>query len=209
MSFPKKHLFENEELIMERRPHPMTLFPPILLFIGAGVVALVLALVFDLSGRAADIAIWAPVVVMLLAVLWLAQRWVKWSTTRLVLTTDRLIYRSGVLTKTGREIPLERINDISSSQSVWERITRSGDLMIESGGEHGQQRFSNMSNPFVIQSLVYKQIERAQARDMDRVAGRRQLSVPEQIEKLDQLRQQGVITQSEFDAKKSQLLEKM
>jgi uncharacterized membrane protein YdbT with pleckstrin-like domain len=209
MSFPKKHLFENEELVMERRPHPMTLFAPIALFIVAGVVALVLALAFDLTGRMRDVATWAPIAVMIASVLWLGQRWVKWSTTRLVLTTDRLIYRSGVFTKTGREIPLERINDISSSQTVWERITRSGDLMIESGGEHGQQRFSNMNNPFLIQSTVYKQIERAQARDMDRVAGRRQLSVPEQIEKLDQLRQQGVITQSEFDAKKSQLLEKM
>jgi uncharacterized membrane protein YdbT with pleckstrin-like domain len=209
MSFPKKHLFENEELIMERRPHPMTLFAPILLFIAAGVIGLVVNLTTELTGTAADIATWAPVAVMLIAVLWLGERWVKWSTTRLVLTTDRLIYRSGVLSKTGREIPLERINDISSSQSLWERMTRSGDLMIESGGENGQQRFSNMSNPFEIQSKVYQQIERAQARDMDRVAGRRQLSIPEQIEKLDQLRQQGVLSQSEFDAKKSQLLEKM
>jgi uncharacterized membrane protein YdbT with pleckstrin-like domain len=209
MAFPKKHLFENEELVLERRPHPISLIPPILVFIAAGVIALVLALAFELSGTSGDFATWVPIGVMLLSVLWLGQRWIKWSSTRLVLTTDRLIYRSGVFTKTGREIPLERINDISSSQTVWERVLRSGDLMIESGGEHGQQRFSNMLNPFQIQSLVYKQIERAQARDMDRVAGRRQLSVPEQIEKLDQLRQQGVLTQSEFDAKKSQLLEKM
>ena len=41
---------------------------------------------------------------------------------------------------------------------------------------------------------------------MDRMAGRRQLSMPEQIEKLDELRQKGVLSQAEFDAKKSQLL---
>jgi hypothetical protein len=44
---------------------------------------------------------------------------------------------------------------------------------------------------------------------MDRMAGRRQLSVPEQIEKLDELRQKGVISQAEFDAKKAQLLRQM
>ncbi len=209
MSFPKKHLFENEELVMERRPHPITLFAPLILFVGAGIAALVLAIGFDFGGTANDLATWLPVAIMFLALLWLAQRWIQWSTTRLVLTTDRLIYRSGVFTKTGREIPLERINDISSSQTVWERITRSGDLMVESGGENGQQRFHNMQNPFNIQGVIYRQIERAQARDMDRVAGRRQLSVPEQIEKLDALRQQGVLTQAEFDAKKTQLLEQM
>lgn len=209
MPFPKKHLFENEELVMERRPHPITLFAPLLLFVAAGIAALVLAVGFDFAGNANVIATWVPVGIMFLALAWLAQRWIVWSTSRLVLTTDRLIFRAGVFTKTGREIPLERINDISSSQTLWERITRAGDLMIESGGEHGQQRFHNMSNPFHIQSMIYRQIERTQARDMDRVAGRRQLTVPEQIEKLEALRQQGILTQAEFDAKKSQLLEQM
>ena len=36
-----------------------------------------------------------------------------------------------------------------------------------------------------------------------------ELSVPEQLEKLDELRQKGVISQAEFDAKKTQLLDRM
>ena len=43
----------------------------------------------------------------------------------------------------------------------------------------------------------------------NRMAGRRELSVPQQLEKLDELRQRGVISQAEFDAKKSQLLDRM
>jgi hypothetical protein len=34
-------------------------------------------------------------------------------------------------------------------------------------------------------------------------------SIPDQIARLDQLRQQGVLTQAEFDAKKQQLLDRM
>ena len=41
------------------------------------------------------------------------------------------------------------------------------------------------------------------------MAGRRELSIPEQIEKLDELRQRGVITREEFEAKKAQLLDRM
>jgi hypothetical protein len=52
-------------------------------------------------------------------------------------------------------------------------------------------------------------MEALQARDADRIAGRRELSIPEQIEKLDELRQRGVISQGEFDAKKAQLLDRM
>lgn len=209
MGFPKKHLSENEEIVLERKPHPITMFLPIFALVLAGISAIVVQLAFDLNGTVQTIATWAPLAFILVAIVWLFVRWVQWTTTHLVLTTDRLIYRYGVFSKHGREIPLERINDISSSQTIWERMTRSGDLLIESGGENGQQRFANMKNPFEIQNYVYKQIERTQARDLDRVAGRRQLSVPEQIEKLDALRQQGVLTQAEFDAKKTQLLEQI
>ena len=113
------------------------------------------------------------------------------------------------MAKRGKEIPLERINDISFNQSVFERLIGAGDLLIESGGEQGQQRFSDINHPFDVQNEIYRQIERSQARDMDRMAGRRQLSIPEQIEKLDELRQKGVLSQAEFDAKKTQLLEQI
>jgi Short C-terminal domain len=53
------------------------------------------------------------------------------------------------------------------------------------------------------------EVERSKARDLDRAAGARTLSVPEQIEKLADLVTKGVVTQAEFDAKKSQLLDKM
>jgi hypothetical protein len=88
-------------------------------------------------------------------------------------------------------------------------VTGSGDLVIESGGEDGRAVFANMSRPAEIQREVYRQMERNQARDMDRMAGSRPLSIPEQLEKLDDLRQRGVVTQAEFDAKKQQLLDQM
>ena len=124
-------------------------------------------------------------------------------------TNRRLIYRYGVVAKHGREIPLDRVNDITFRQSIFERMIGAGDLMIESGGERGQERFANISRPSKVQNVIYREIERAQARDADRMAGRRELSVPEQLEKLDELRQRGVISQAEFDQKKTQLLDRM
>ena len=95
----------------------------------------------------------------------------------------------------------------------WDTVTqsmlRSGDLLIESGGERGQQAFSNIRRPANVRNEIYRQMEAAQARDHDRIAGRRELSIPEQLEKLDDLRTRGVISQAEFDAKKTQLLDRM
>jgi predicted Zn-dependent peptidase len=52
-------------------------------------------------------------------------------------------------------------------------------------------------------------MEQNENRKFDRISGTRQDSIPDQIAQLEQLRQQGVLTQAEFDAKKQQLLERM
>ncbi len=206
MGFPRKYLHEGEEIVLDRRPHKITLAVPALVGFVACVALIVRALALDGDGIVAIIATWLPVAVVLFAGFWFVTRWMLWRTTHFVLTTDRLIYRSGVMSKNGREIPLERINDISFNQTIWERMIRAGDLLVESGGEHGQQRFSNVKDPFDVQNQIYRQLERSQARDMDRMAGRQSLSAPEQIEKLHQLHVQGILTLAEFEAKKTQLL---
>jgi uncharacterized membrane protein YdbT with pleckstrin-like domain len=141
---------------------------------------------------------------------WCGLTYAKWVTTNFVITTDRLIYRHGVLSKHGIEIPLERVNTVFFSQSILERIVGSGDLVIESAGELGRQDFSNVRKPSAVQNEIHKQMEANENRKFDRVnAAPAAESIPDQISKLDQLRQQGVLTQAEFDAKKQQLLDRM
>jgi uncharacterized membrane protein YdbT with pleckstrin-like domain len=197
-------LNDGEEVVLDLRPHWWFFVGPL--------VAVVLTLVAVAAVAVLDLPDWlflGLLGLLLLNALWLAFRLARWTTTNFVVTTDRLIYRSGVVSKQGKEIPLERLNDISFHQSVLERILGAGDLMIESGGERGQQMFSDIRRPAHVQNEIYRQIELSQGRDADRMAGRRELSIPEQIDKLDELRQRGVISQAEFEAKKSQLLDRM
>lgn len=210
MAFPRKFLNENEDIILERHPHVWALMGPASLLI-VGIAGGVAAAQLLNPGRGDwnGYISWATLVVPVLALLWLLKKLIVWRSTNFVVTTDRLIYRHGVIAKKGMEIPLERINNISSNQSFFERVIGAGDLLIESGGENGQQRFTDVKKPFVVQNLIYKEIERTKARDMDRMAGRRELSIPEQIEKLAELAEKGVLSPAEFEAKKAQLLEKL
>ena len=87
-----------------------------------------------------------------------------------------------------------------------------GDLVIESAGERGRQDFSNVRKPSAVQNEIYKQMEANENRKFDRVNAAPTVeaeSIPDQIAKLDQLRQQGALTQAEFDAKKQELLDRM
>ena len=202
MPFPRKLLNEGEDVVVDLHPHWWFFSGPVAAVAMALAAAAVLRDVSDL------------LLVVLLAVagaclLWVVGRYARWATTNFVVTTDRLIFREGVLAKRGKEMPLERLNDVAVHQTLFERVIGAGDVTIESGGERGQQVFSDIRKPFLVQNLIYREIERARDRGAARAAAQRALSIPEQIEKLDDLRRRGVISQAEFDAKKTQLLERM
>jgi uncharacterized membrane protein YdbT with pleckstrin-like domain len=204
MAFPRKLLNEGEEVVLDLRPHWLYFVRPV-----AAVVAVVVVAIIALSYGVPSPVKWSLLGLLLICVVWLVARYAKWTTTNFTLTTDRIVHRTGVLAKHGREIPLDHLNDISYEQSMFERMVGIGDLVIESAGQRGQETFPDLPKPGLIQNEIYHQIEAQKNRMADRMAGRRELSVPEQIEKLDELRQRGIITPAEFEAKKAQLLERM
>jgi len=142
---------------------------------------------------------------------------VSWRTTNFVVTTSRLIVRTGVISKQGLEIPLDRVTNISYSQTLVERILGSGDLVVESAGESGQQRFTDVAKPQHLQNTIYRQAELAERANHENVgdgAGgsiseSRGRSIPDQIEKLDDLRKRKIISEAEFEDKKQELLDRM
>ena len=146
------------------------------------------------------------VALTLLSLLWFVGRYLKWMTTNFVVTSHRLVFREGVVAKQGIEIPLDRVNTIFFNQSIFERLMGTGDLTIESAGERGTQSFSDIRKPSQVQNEIYRLIEEEQ--DTHAGLGREQ-SIPDQLEKLDELRRRGVISEAEFQAKKAKLLDRM
>ncbi len=203
MAFPRKYLNDGEDVILDLMPHWSTLAKP------GAVLVVVLAATIAVAVVWGGIASIVLAAVLLVTAVWVGARVLRRRATNFVVTTDRIIYRVGVVAKHGKEIPLERVNDISFRQSVFERLIGTGDLSIESAGAQSRETFGDIPRPSKVQNEIYRQMEAAGARHADRAAGRRELSVPEQLEKLDELRQRGVISQAEFDAKKQQLLDRL
>ena len=219
MAFEKKLLNENEEVLLDLRPHWWFIAPHSAALLGVVIVAII-AVAVDASSivKYSEWFLFGVVVVVLATLVW---RWLRWTRINFVITTDRLIFRAGVVEKRGIEIPLERINTVFYAQSLFERLVGSGDLSVESAGEGGQQHFDNVRRPQLIQQEIYRAMEinknqgfaaMAQAHAAAAVAAPsadRPLSIPEQIEQLDQLRLRGVITEQEFQTKKRDLLNRM
>jgi membrane protein YdbS with pleckstrin-like domain len=201
VAFPKRLLNTGEELVVDLRPHWWFFAGPASL-LAVSIVGLVVVQSVD----APNILLLALAGVTLAALVWFVGRYLRWMTTNFAVTTDRIIFRHGVLAKHGIEIPLERVNTIFFHQGIWERMIGAGDLTIESAGEKGSEAFSDIRKPSHVQNEIYRLMEENQDRMM---GGVRELSIPEQIDRLDDLRRRGVITDAEFQAKKTQLLDRM
>jgi uncharacterized membrane protein YdbT with pleckstrin-like domain len=154
VGFPESILTSDEEVVLHLRPHWRRLVAPVgwVLLVVAAVTAA--AVLWGGTG-----ALWLGVVGLgLLA--WLALwPWLEWRATHYVFTSERVLLREGVLARHGRDIPLARINDVSFSHSLLERMLGSGTMTIESAGERGQMVFTDLPRVEQTQTVLYELVE--------------------------------------------------
>ncbi len=210
MAFSKDLLSPDEEIVLDLNPHWWYLVPAggLLVFCIAIAVA---AMVF--IGGTPGLIIAA--IMLIPALINFVAAYLKWSNTNFVVTNERIISREGVASKKGIEIPLDRVTTVFFNQSVFERAIGAGDLAIESAGEGGRQSFSDVRRPNLVQAEIYRVIEDFETNKLNRLAGAATAgqaaaeSIPDQIAKLADLRDQGVLSEEEFATKKADLLGRM
>jgi uncharacterized membrane protein YdbT with pleckstrin-like domain len=157
--FPKKSLAEDEEIQLDLHAHWKGLVVPVLLVpVVVGIATYVIFILPDNSARTA--LRWTVVgVAALLLLRFTLWPYLKWQTTRYVLTNRRVIIRQGVFGRSGRDIPLTRVNDVSFQHNLFERMLRCGRLTIESAGEHGQVVLPEVPKVEMVQREVYRAVE--------------------------------------------------
>lgn len=97
---------------------------------------------------------WVLLGLVAVAALWSAGRWLRWRSTVLVVTTSRLVQRSGMLARRGVEVRLERINEVSYEQSILERLMGTGRLYLDMGGGRGLVGFDHVRRPARLAALL-------------------------------------------------------
>jgi uncharacterized membrane protein YdbT with pleckstrin-like domain len=201
MGYPRKLLSAGEEIVTEFRPHWSQVLKEGLLSV------MVAVLIILVATRRFDAKTW---VIGALVVVWfviVVAEFVRWWTTQHVITNERLIYRSGLISKKGTEIPLEVINDVTFKQSVIERVFGSGDLLIESAGTHGQSAYTNIPHPENVQKVIYETRESRMAEMRSGgMSSAPAATSASQLESLSRLHDEGKLTTEEFEAEKKKLI---
>lgn len=206
MPFASKNLNPGETISVDMHPHWWYFAEPAFALLGAIVLG-VIVLSNDGDGAIRTLLSWVSIALLVGTGLWLLGRYLKWATTNFVVTNQRVIYRSGVFAKRGVEIPVGRVNNVNFSQGIFERLVGAGDLLIESGGEDGQSRFTDIRHPDQVQRMIHVQqqaaVERGSGRVVEAPSG---VDVAGQLERLEGMLQRGTLTPEEFELQKRKLL---
>ena len=96
--------------------------------------------------------------IWLLLAAWLALRpFLAWKTTHFVVTDRQVMYRHGVLTRAGIDIPLARINSVEFRHGLFDRMVRTGTLIIESASQDPLE-FHDIPAVEYVHSLLYHEV---------------------------------------------------
>ena len=161
MAFPEDSLSDGEEVRLHLRPHAISLFWPlfwtIVTFGGAGAAAY-----FWLIKPDEPKTVWFGIagVSALVLFIWFALApYIVWRSTHYVFTTKQVLIRKGVFRREDRGIPLNKVNDVHTTQGVLDRILRSGTLLIESAGEQGQSRLAKVPGAVKVANTLKQLVE--------------------------------------------------
>ncbi len=161
---PDPSLTGDEQLVLLLYPHWKTLIRPFLVAVLVVAAALVAEVVIPSGSAAAVERLVVAAVAILALMLWLIVPVLRWRTTTYELTTRRLKVRDGIVARHGRDIPLARINDVSFSKGLLDRLLGSGRLVVESAGEHGQIVLTDIPRVEFAQATLFRLVEEEQRR---------------------------------------------
>jgi uncharacterized membrane protein YdbT with pleckstrin-like domain len=159
VGFPDDSLTKDEAVRLHLHPHWKAMIAPVFWTV-VSAAAVIAAAIYLPSAMWANIFLIIVGALALGLFLWLAfWPFLVWRSTHFVFTTERVLLREGILRREQRDIPLTRVNDVSSSQTIMERLLGCGTLTVESAGERGQSILTDIPKVVTVQKVVYELVE--------------------------------------------------
>ena len=144
MGLPADQLGAQERVVLEMHEHPKHLLMAALICLAAIVgLAIVVAISPD-DGALAWLDTLGWVAFAGVIVVFGVFPFAEWRRRTYTVTNERIATRRGVLRRSGRDIPLDRINDVAFEQGIVDRMTKAGTLKISSASERGTVVFRDI-----------------------------------------------------------------
>ena len=161
MGYPDSVLAADERVVLHRHPHWKRLVGPVVVLLVATAVA---GFGLGVVNRTTWDQMAKNIVMIVIGVIWLVvvgwlTLWplLNWRSTHFVITDRRVMFRHGVMTRSGIDIPLARINSVEFRHGLVNRMLRTGTLIIESASQDPLE-FHDIPRVEQVHSLLYHEV---------------------------------------------------
>lgn len=198
-------LKNDEKVVLVIRPHWLILIWPVLLT----VIGVILGIVIGSYGY----------IIPLVLIGYLGYKLIERNNNLWAVTNLRVIDEFGVFSLNSKESPLDKINNVTYNQTIWGRIFDFGNIQIQTAAETGATTYSTVERPKLLKDTITQMQEEykksqilSQARELAKAISRDSpkhstTDVATELEKLFELKQKGILSSDEFDARKKKILE--
>ena len=200
-------LGKNERILLKTRKHWFILFGNIFLEIFL-IIAIIVA-VIAIAAMTTFPMVTLGLILILVPLGGMIRDFLIWYNRQYVVTNRRVIQLAGLFSKDVVDSSLEKVNDVKMSQSFFGRLFDYGDIEILTASEVGANVFRSIGDPVKFKTAMLNAKEQLGFNDELSVEGRSTNDIPSLIAGLDDLRKKGIISDEEFQKKKTDLLEKM
>ncbi len=145
----------GEQLVLRLHAHGKTMVRPVFVLLLIVAAAIVISLLLPQS-MGGIVRLVVGLVALVAAAIWFGVPFLRWRTTVYEVTTRRLRLREGIVSRSGRDFPLNRISDVSFSQDLLDRMFGCGRLIVESPGEMGRLVLSEIPDVRRVQAVLFQ-----------------------------------------------------
>jgi uncharacterized membrane protein YdbT with pleckstrin-like domain len=198
-------LKNDENVVLVIRPHWLILVWPVLLT----VIGVILGIVIGSYGY----------IIPLVLIGYLGYKIIERNNNLWAVTNLRVIDEFGVFSLNSKESPLEKINNVTYNQTVWGRMFGYGNVQIQTAAETGATTYSTIERPKLLKDTITQMQEEykksqilSKAQELAKAISRDSpkhstADVATELEKLFELKQRGILSEEEFNARKKKILE--
>ncbi len=152
-------LLPGENLVLTDHPHWIVVVKSLVI----PIVLLIAAVVVDFTVTKSGIAHFRTIVSLVaiaIAGLWLIVVWIRWQSTSYTLTDQRIKIETGVFGRQSKMIPIDRVQDCTTKQSLVGRMLGYGRVEVDAAGAQGAEVLNHLPNPGVFRDQVFVQSEK-------------------------------------------------
>jgi hypothetical protein len=144
-------LGDSEEVLVDLHPHWVFLAAP------AAVTAVAIAVAATITTEfpKAPVGVGAVLAAMVaVPLIWFVVRLIRWLSISVVVTNYRVLLRRGVFRRDVAQLRLQRVVEVHSSQSLFERMIGSGRLIFDVEGDDGPISVDDVRRPKSLQRVI-------------------------------------------------------